>query len=199
MVAGTSAVLLLLGWMNQPPTAKTNESSTRSVEFAVQKQVKPPAQKPTPKKKNARTQKSNRKSALKPRIGNAIGSVALDGFGMLDGMDEGIDENLLGDTDHVAMTEDTVDSPPAPLQRAAPQIPYQLRKKGISGHVLLQLLIDETGRVAEMRVLDSEPQGVFDTYALEAARTWRFRPGMHSGVATSVWMKAPIEFQYGNE
>ena len=197
MLTGTGGVLVLLGWMNQPPSAPKSEPTTSSVEFAVQKQAKPPAQKPAPKKKKTRTQKSNRKSALKPRIGNAIGSVSLAGFGMLDGMDDAVDTNLLGDTENVAMTEDTVDSPPMPMERKSPQIPYQLRKQGLSGRVLLQLLIDESGRVAETRILESEPQGVFDPYALEAARSWRFRPGMHNGKATAVWMKAPIQFQYG--
>lgn len=197
MLTGTGMVLVLLGWMNQPPSAQKQEASTRNVDFSVQKQVKPPPKQAAPKKRKKRSRKSARKSALKPRIGNAIGSVSLAGFGMLDGMDDEMDTSLLGDTENVAMTEDTVDSPPAPLERKAPQIPYQLRKQGVSGRVLLQLLIDESGRVAELRVLESQPAGVFDSYALDAARTWRFRPGMHNGTATAVWMKAPIEFQYG--
>lgn len=199
MVTGTGTVLVLLGWMNQMPTQEQTETVVRNVQFSVQKQTKPPPQKNQPKPKTTRAKKSSRQNAMKPQIGNALSNVSLGGFGMLGALEERVDPNLLGDTENVAMTEDTVDSPPVPMQRKAPQIPYQLRKKGISGRVLLQLLIDEEGRVADLRVLDSEPEGIFDTYALEAARQWRFRPGMHNGNAASVWMKAPIEFQYGAE
>lgn len=199
MVVGTGGVLMLLGWMNEPPIQEKGDTASRSVQFDVQKQVKPTPQQAQPKQKNTRVKKSDRPSPMKPRIGNALANVSLDGFGLLGGMAENVDQNLLGETKDVAMTEETVDSPPVPLQRKAPQIPHQLRKKGISGRVLLQLLINETGHVDELRVLESTPVGVFDSYALDAARSWRFRPGMHNGSAASVWMKAPIEFQYGQE
>jgi TonB family protein len=59
-----------------------------------------------------------------------------------------------------------------------PQRAYQWRMKG---RVLLQLLINDLGRVDKISVLESEPSGVFEGAALEAAWATVFSPALKGG------------------
>jgi TonB family protein len=36
---------------------------------------------------------------------------------------------------------------------------------------------------------------VFDTSALEAARRWRFTPGMKDGKPVEAWIQVPVDFR----
>lgn len=59
-----------------------------------------------------------------------------------------------------------------------PQRAYQMRTRG---KVTLRILINERGGVDEVKVLESEPRGVFDEAALDAARSLQFSAAMRFG------------------
>lgn len=59
-----------------------------------------------------------------------------------------------------------------------PQRAYQMRTRG---KVKLRILINEWGGVDEVMVLESEPRGVFDEAALDAARSLQFSPALRFG------------------
>ncbi len=52
---------------------------------------------------------------------------------------------------------------------------------GRSGMVALLLLIDEAGVVVDAKVVESDPPGVFDDFAVEVFRATRFLPGERDG------------------
>jgi protein TonB len=52
---------------------------------------------------------------------------------------------------------------------------------GRNGLVTLLLLIDESGAVVEAKVVDSNPSGVFDAFAIDVFRATRFLPGQRDG------------------
>lgn len=194
---GGFALLALLGLLNRPSEAPPDVAAQARTSFQVA--PKPPEPKARRKQRPRRRPSRARPRAAvpsAPRVGNALSGLSLGldpgGLGDLDA----VDRSLLGDTRDVAMTEDTVDTPPTPLERAPPEVPLRLRKRGITGSVVLNLLIDKDGTVAKVKVLSSEPAGVFDEIAVEAAQRWRFRPGSNQGQPCAVWMNAPIEFRY---
>jgi len=61
------------------------------------------------------------------------------------------------------------------LRRSPPVYPARALVRKTEGWVKLQLIIDATGKVADARVLDAKPSGVFDAAALKAVRRWRFQ------------------------
>ena len=63
--------------------------------------------------------------------------------------------------------------------------------------MVLNLLIDASGRVTKAKVLESNPPGVFDQAALEAARSWRFSPGTLGGQARASWQRQEMRFSLG--
>lgn len=84
--------------------------------------------------------------------------------------------------------------PPRPHSRSAPVYPHGARARGLEGRVVLSVLVDERGRVADVRVLESDPAGVFDDAALSSARGWTFTPATRGGISTSAWVRQVVRF-----
>lgn len=87
--------------------------------------------------------------------------------------------------------------PTAPLapSMAPPKYPAEAASTGQSGRVVLKLLVRTDGSVKDVVVERSEPAGVFDAAAVEAARKWELTPGMKDGQPVEGWVRVPIEFE----
>ncbi len=57
-----------------------------------------------------------------------------------------------------------------------PRPKYPKEAKGVSGWVRIECLVTPRGRVREVRVVESQPAGVFDQAALDAMKLARFKP-----------------------
>ena len=75
-----------------------------------------------------------------------------------------------------------------------PVYPKFARRMGKEGRVLLSMLIDETGRLIEVRVIEKAGYG-FDEAALEAVRSSLFKPALENGVPISCRARMAIRFQ----
>lgn len=75
-----------------------------------------------------------------------------------------------------------------------PAYPPQALADRIGGHVLLNVLVAADGSVKDARVAVSQPEGVFDAAALEAARAWRLKPQVRDGGAFEGWVQIPVDF-----
>jgi len=74
---------------------------------------------------------------------------------------------------------------PELIYNAEPSYTVEARKAGISGVVLLSLIVDADGKPRDVRVVRGLDHGL-DEKALEVARQWRFRAGMKNGVPVAV-------------
>ena len=72
---------------------------------------------------------------------------------------------------------------PFPMSTVEPGYPPQAHSSGV---VMIEALVDETGRVSAAAVLRSAPP--FDAPSLEAARRWRFRPATPAGRAGAAYV-----------
>ena len=59
--------------------------------------------------------------------------------------------------------------------------PPAARASGVEGRVVVRYDVTAEGTVANAVVVESEPPGVFDAAALDAVRSWRFRPMVDRG------------------
>lgn len=116
----------------------------------------------------------------------------LPGFDMSDL--NALDGDLLGGADGVVMTDDTVDDPPRATFQAPMQFPPRARAKGITGYVVLSLLIGVTGQIEEIRVVESSPEGIFDDVAVQGVRQWKFEPATYQGRAVRSWARQRVRF-----
>lgn len=54
--------------------------------------------------------------------------------------------------------------------------PPQAERRRLEGHVELQFTVGTDGRVSNVQVVHSQPEGVFDREAIRAMQRWRFAP-----------------------
>ena len=79
-------------------------------------------------------------------------------------------------------------------RRIEPEYPVEARKTGTSGKVVVQVTIDEQGRVVSA-IPVSGPEALRDA-AVRAARRWRFSPTYLSGVAVRVVGEISFNFEF---
>ncbi len=83
-----------------------------------------------------------------------------------------------------------------PVVKDNPEYPRVAQRKGISGYVILQYTVTETGTVEDITVLQSSPEGVFDEAARQAAIKYRYLPRIVDGEPTQVTgVKTRITFE----
>lgn len=84
-------------------------------------------------------------------------------------------------------------STPRVITRVAPELPEAARRMGVTGPVLLQVRIDERGRVADVpRVVRGHP--ALNAAAERAVRQWTFEPHVFEGRSVSIVMTLLVSF-----
>jgi protein TonB len=63
----------------------------------------------------------------------------------------------------------------------------------VQGVVIVEILVDPNGDVADVRVLRSIP--LLDEAAVEAVRQWRFMPTLMNGEPRSVLLTVTVSFR----
>jgi len=79
-------------------------------------------------------------------------------------------------------------------QMAPPVYPKAAFDQGISGRVVLRVEVRADGTPGDIRVLSSQPAGVFDEVSVAAARQWTFDPAQRDGKAVAAALKIPLTF-----
>lgn len=190
-VVGSLAVLGAAASLNDAAPLKESTTTSAGVAFDAPPpppRVKPPAPPPRPPPSAPPPPVS-----APPRVGQALGGLDLGGSAL--NLGGAPDATALGAGKAVAMTEDTVDTPPKARARVAPTYPASARQRGLQGAVTLNLLIDTTGSVVRAVILDATPPGVFDDAALEAARAFTFDPARYQGEPVQTWARQTIRFE----
>ena len=87
------------------------------------------------------------------------------------------------------------DDPPIPLNPIRPRYPEIAQEAGIEGTVVVQVFVDEKGRVKDTVILKGMPNTGLDEAATEAIRKVRFRPAKQRERAVGVWISIPVNFR----
>lgn len=85
-------------------------------------------------------------------------------------------------------------SAPVPIFKVEPEYSEEARKAKFQGTVLLAIVVDETGKVTNVRVIRPLGMGL-DEKAIEAVTKWRFRPGYKDGKAVPVMANVEVNFR----
>jgi protein TonB len=75
-----------------------------------------------------------------------------------------------------------------------PIYPARSRKAGEQGNVMIRVLVDVTGRPAQVSMQTSSGHPELDQSALSAVRAAQFRPYAEGGLTQAVWVLVPINF-----
>lgn len=85
-------------------------------------------------------------------------------------------------------------SAPVPIYKVEPEYSEEARKAKFQGTVVLAIVVDETGRVTNIRVIRPLGMGL-DEKAIEAVSKWRFRPGYKDGKPVPVMANVEVNFR----
>ena len=81
---------------------------------------------------------------------------------------------------------------PPPQRTDIPRYPEEAKAAGVSGVVLAEVVVDQSGTVTDAKILRSVP--MLDEAALETVRQWRFRPSVINGKAVPARMVVTLTF-----
>jgi periplasmic protein TonB len=91
-----------------------------------------------------------------------------------------------------------LDQPPQLRVPVNPNYPFEMRRAGISGEVLVEFIVDTNGNVAAIQVVKSS-QREFEQPALQAVSKWKFRPGKKGGRNVNTRVQQVITFNLNDE
>jgi protein TonB len=86
-----------------------------------------------------------------------------------------------------------LDRTPIARFQARPQYPFEMKRVGISGEVLVEFIVEANGLVRDAKAVRSS-QREFEAAAVQAVNKWTFRPGQKSGCNVATRMQVPIIF-----
>ncbi|HWA24979.1 MAG TPA: energy transducer TonB [Lacunisphaera sp.] len=86
-----------------------------------------------------------------------------------------------------------LDQQPVARVRQAPSYPYDMRRAGINGSVVVEFIISTEGDVIQTQVVKSSHRE-FEMPALQAVQKWKFKPGRRRGQVVNVRASQLLEF-----
>jgi len=86
------------------------------------------------------------------------------------------------------------DKPPVLIFKMEAEYPEEARKAKYQGTVLLDVEIDDSGQVTNLRVARSLGLGL-DQKAIDAVKRWRFKPAMKNGMPVGIEVQVEVSFR----
>ena len=87
-----------------------------------------------------------------------------------------------------------VDAPPVSISKPMPPYHPMARQMRQQGTVVLRLLIDVEGRVERVETVTNDAGRTLEQTAIEAARSWIYKPALKDGVEVKVWKTEQVVF-----
>jgi protein TonB len=87
-----------------------------------------------------------------------------------------------------------LDKSPSTRFQATPIYPHAAKAQGLNGEVIVEFMVDESGRVHDPHVVSSSDR-VFEENALRAVAKWVFEPGKRNNHVVRFRMSVPIIFK----
>jgi protein TonB len=124
--------------------------------------------------------------------GGGAGTGAGTGMGQGDG--SGIGAGSGGGTGGGPYRPGSGITPPAVQREVKPDYTDEARRRGLSGDVVLEIIVRRDGSVGDVKVLQGLGAGL-DQRATEAVRQWRFSPARRFGTPVDVVVEVAVEFK----
>jgi TonB family protein len=122
------------------------------------------------------------------------GSGAGSGAGIGEGHGSGIGEGSGGGTGGGPYRPGSGITPPSIVQEVKPDYTDDARRRGITGDVVLEIVVRSDGRVGNVRLVQGLGAGL-DQRAIDAVRQWRFAPAKRYGTPVDVLVEVAVEFR----
>jgi protein TonB len=91
-----------------------------------------------------------------------------------------------------------LDQIPEVKYRTDVQYPFEMRRAGVTGEVVVEFIVDTNGNVMNAFAVRSS-QREFEANAVSSVSKWKFKPGRKSGRNVNTRMQVPIVFTLNDE
>jgi TonB family protein len=104
-------------------------------------------------------------------------------------------EAIFQNNPHESSQENSVglEKEPVVTNRVDPKYPELALRAAMEGKVIISALVNENGVVVDTRIIRTSDK-IFEGPAREAARLWKFAPGVSKGKPVAVWVTIPFQF-----
>ena len=106
--------------------------------------------------------------------------------GLVNGRGDGLGVGTIIGREHL-------DNSPRARFQARPVYPFEVKRTGMAGEVLIEFIVDESGNVLDPKVVKSSDR-VFEENTLRAVAKWKFEPGRSGGRIVRFRMVVPVVF-----
>ena len=127
-----------------------------------------------------------------PGAGAGVGTGT--GTGIGEGQGSGVGEGEGGGTGGGPYRPGSGIEPPRLLREVRPDYTDEARRAGLSGEVLLEIVVRRDGSVGDVRVLHGLGRGL-DARAVDAVKQWRFSPARRKQAPVDVLVEVAVEFR----
>jgi protein TonB len=76
-----------------------------------------------------------------------------------------------------------------------PNYPSVARRRRYEGTVVLNVLVDRSGRAADVKVARSSGYAILDRSASKDVSRWRFKPARKGFQTVEMWVKVPVRYE----
>ena len=84
---------------------------------------------------------------------------------------------------------------PVPIREVTPVYPAMAERAGLTGDVMVRVLVDALGRVHDAVIVRCSPPGMgFEESARDALLQWVFTPAIQNDHPVAVWIMVPVRF-----
>ena len=87
-----------------------------------------------------------------------------------------------------------LDAPLTSLARIPPIYPLRARRRGIEGWVKVQFVVNKSGQVVNIAIIEAQPTGIFEQSVKRCVSAWRFKPGTVDGLTVKTRVETTIRF-----
>jgi periplasmic protein TonB len=91
-----------------------------------------------------------------------------------------------------------LDQIPVATLTVRPNYPFEMRREGVSGEVVVEFIVDTTGTVRNA-FAESSDHREFEAEAVRAVMKWKFKPGRKEGHVVNSRMQLPIVFKLNTD
>jgi len=126
--------------------------------------------------------------------GTGGGAGSGQGTGMGEGNGPGIGPGSGGGTGGGPFRPGAGITPPQLVKEIKPDYTEDARRRGLTGDVILEIIVRSDGNVGDVRLLQGLGGGL-DQRAIDAVRQWRFSPARRYGTPVDVIVEVAVEFK----
>jgi protein TonB len=95
----------------------------------------------------------------------------------------------------IRFNSDELDRQPERISLVNPVYPYRAKRLGIRGNVAVRFLVDRSGAVRDLAILEADPPDIFNETVMKTLEKWKFKPGSKDGKDVETWITTSIRFE----